>query len=332
MPQDSYAYAVGRIRVLENSLLGRDKIERMLEAPSPEDVIKVLVESEYGLGQELASPYEYERLLAGEQEKTFRLIDEITPNKAVTDLFLLQYDINNLKVLLKIRFMDNVQEEPLSPLGTIPAGILRNAVNEKKYDNLPVFLSTALDELENIISVRMDPQKIDVMLDRAYYDHIFKVCSKRHNHFMKEYFTKRVDLLNIKTLLRVKKIGSGIDFLKELLINHGSFDAKFFLEALDESPEQLVDRLRSTAYEKVTTLGIQSFERDKTLTVYERLEDDYLLNFVKARKHNPFGIEAIIGYLLAKENEQKIIRIIMVGMLNKISKDRIRERLRDLYV
>lgn len=332
MPQDSYAYAVGRIRVLENRLLDSDRLERMISAPSPEDVIKILVESGYGAGQENISPYDYEKLLAEERKKTYRLVNEITPNRAATDLFLLQYDIHNLKVLLKIRFLERVQEEPLSKIGTISTEDLRSAVFDKNYEKLPAFIVDTLDELENILSIKVDPQKIDTMLDRVYYDYVFEVCGKRRNSFLKEFFTRRVDLLNIKTVLRVIKIGGNEDFLKELLINHGSFDTQFLLKALKESPEQLPGILKNTEYEKMMTAGIQSFVKDKTLTVFERLEDDFLLNFVRVRRHNPFGIEALIGYILARENEQRLVRIIMVGKINNIPEDRVRERLRDVYV
>ncbi|MDK2799758.1 MAG: V/A-type H+/Na+-transporting ATPase subunit [Clostridiales bacterium] len=45
-----------------------------------------------------------------------------------------------------------------------------------------------------------------------------------------------------------------------------------------------------------------------------------------------FGIEPLVAYLMAKENEIKIVRIIMVGKINNISNEIIRERLREAYV
>jgi len=45
-----------------------------------------------------------------------------------------------------------------------------------------------------------------------------------------------------------------------------------------------------------------------------------------------FGPEPLFSYLVAKEMEIKILRIIMVSKMNNISPDAIRERLRDLYV
>ena len=42
--------------------------------------------------------------------------------------------------------------------------------------------------------------------------------------------------------------------------------------------------------------------------------------------------EPLLAYIYAKETEIKVIRIIMVGKLNNIAEEVIRERLRDIYV
>jgi V/A-type H+-transporting ATPase subunit C len=56
------------------------------------------------------------------------------------------------------------------------------------------------------------------------------------------------------------------------------------------------------------------------------------MDFIKKAKQVSFGVEPLIGYIIAKETEIKIIRIIMVGKLNNIAPNIIRERLRDAYV
>jgi len=332
MQQTSYAYAVGRIKVLENKLLSRDKIDRMLEAPSAEEAIKVLAENEYGQGQDMANPHDYEKLLSAELEKTYQLINTITPNKAITDLFLLRYDIHNLKVLLKARFLGNEQDQFLAGIGSIPVADLKNAVLNQDYENLPPFLARALTELEEALSLKFDPMKIDLFLDRAYYDWVFTVCNKGRNAFLRQLFIKRVDLTNIETMFRVRKIGEGFEFLKKLLIPHGSFDFSFFSAAMDQTPEEFLQAMKNSEYAKVLTAGIQDFIKTGSLTLYERLMDDYIMGFLKSHKYNPLGIEPVIGYLLAKENEIKLVRMIMVGKINRIPNDRIRERLRDVYV
>ena len=56
------------------------------------------------------------------------------------------------------------------------------------------------------------------------------------------------------------------------------------------------------------------------------------MSIMKAAKIIPFGVEPFLAYIYAKETEIKIIRIIMVGKLNNIAAEVIRERLRDIYV
>ena len=53
---------------------------------------------------------------------------------------------------------------------------------------------------------------------------------------------------------------------------------------------------------------------------------------MKSAKMISFGGEPLLAYIYAKETEIKVIRIIMVGKLNNINGEVIRERLRDIYV
>jgi len=306
----------------------------MADASSAEEALKVLAETSYApLVAELASPYEYDELLSKEMNRVRDFIDEISPDPSITDLFFLKYDFHNLKVLLKHRYLGDMDDElPLAQMGTVPAEVLRKGVEDPESGLLPPFMVDAIKKVEQVCVLRVDPQKIDTVLDLAMYDRIFEVCHRRRNGFAIRYFQMQVDLLNLRSLLRAKRLGQGFDFLKEMLIPHGSLNASFYGRAIEQPYEQLIREVESTSYGRVVAEGVQDFLRTGTLTAFERLMDDFLLNYVKALRYNPFGIEAIAGYLLAKENEIKLIRIIMVGKINNLPAEKIRERLRDVYV
>ena len=57
-----------------------------------------------------------------------------------------------------------------------------------------------------------------------------------------------------------------------------------------------------------------------------------LMKFIKEAKLITKGLEPVLAYMYAKESEIKQVRTIRVGILNNISKEVIRERLRDGYV
>ncbi|HBF8938183.1 TPA: V-type ATPase subunit, partial [Clostridioides difficile] len=71
---------------------------------------------------------------------------------------------------------------------------------------------------------------------------------------------------------------------------------------------------------------------DSGFTVFEKLCDDYLMEYVRGAKFKPLTLEPLIAYLYAKESEIKTIRIILTSKLNNIDADTIKERLRDAYV
>lgn len=334
MPLPSYAYSAARIFALENKLLGRDRIERMVESPTPEDVLKVLSETDYAAAvSELSGAKDYEELLSGEIRRVHDLFREISPNPRITDLFFLKYDFHNLKVLQKAKFLGKKQDNLLvEDGGTMSPSLLKEAVEEEDYSELPDYMSRALKEVHGAMAHRVDPQKIAIILDRAMYERIFEVCRRENDDFTLGYFRLLVDLTNIKSFFRVKKIERSFEFLKGLLLPGGDLDDNFFLEAMGEPIETIISSLNSKEYNRVIVQGAEEYTRSGSLSTFERLMDDFLLSYVKAARWNPLGIEPIIGYLLAKENEIRIIRIIMVGKINNLSADTIRERLRDVYV
>jgi len=334
MPQPSYAYGVARVRVLETKLLSRDRIERMADAPSAGDVLKILAETSYApLVSELSSPYDYEEMLTREMKRVREFIDEISPDPDMVGLFFLKYDFHNLKVMLKSMYSGSENDAlALSDMGTVPIEVLKAGLEAEENKTLPRFMGDAVGQIKEMFTLRIDPQKIDIVLDRAMYDHIFGVCRRKRNSFVTQYFKKQVDLVNLRSLLRAKRLGEDFEFLKRLLIPYGDLDIAYFANAIDQPYESIISTLEYTPYGKLAAEGIQDFLRSGNLTAFERLMDNYLLEYVRAGKHNPFGIEAIAGYLLGKENEIKLIRIIMVGKLNNMPAERIRERLRDVYV
>ena len=68
------------------------------------------------------------------------------------------------------------------------------------------------------------------------------------------------------------------------------------------------------------------------LTAFERECDNALTAYLEAARRVPFGEQAVIGYLYAKEAELTAVRTILAGRRAGLSGERIRERLRETYV
>ncbi len=333
MNEDNYIYAVTRIRALENKLLDKPKIDRMVEAKNPEEVIKVLYETSYaGSISEVNGIEDYEVMLSKELENTYDMVKKMAPEPELIDILLLKYDIHNLKVLMKSSFLNEENDDLLTNVGTIEPVKLKEMIREKNFVFLDPEIKRGLDEIINSFSIDPDPQIIDIILDRCLYTVMIQIAENSKNSFMTEFVKLQIDLINIRMFIRVKAMGYGREFLKKAFIGDGRLDYEFFSESIDEPVDSLKDKLLISDYSNVITEGIDSYTKTKSLMRFEKLSDDFLLEYVKKGKYVAFGIEPIVGYIIAKENEVKIIRIIMVGKINNINNELIRERLRDVYV
>ena len=333
MSENKYLYSVTRIRALETKLLDKAKIERMIEARNADEIIKILYETEYANSiSEMKSVEDYESVLSKELSNTYKLLSEISPVPELTNLFQLRYDIHNLKTLLKSSYLDEENDELLSEIGTIPVQQLKGMVKDKNFVDLDPVLRKCVEEVVGEFTVNPDPQLIDVALDKGLYNLMYKVARDNKSSFLTDYISAQIDLINIKSLVRVKSMGYGREFLKKVILDNGKLDYAFFSDIFDESLETLIDRLAYKDYGKVVEEGITNYIKTKSLTKFEKLSDDFIFELAKKGKFVAFGIEPLIGYLMAKENETKIIRMIMVGKINEIPNELIRERLRDVYV
>ncbi|HZJ83269.1 MAG TPA: V-type ATPase subunit, partial [Clostridia bacterium] len=150
MPLPSYAYSAAHIFALEKKLLGRDRVERMVEASDAGAALRVLAETEYAAGiSELSGPHDYEMLLSAEIKRIYDFFQTISPNPEVTNLFFLKYDFHNIKVLLKSQYLGKEHEELLvEEGGNLSLDLLKTAIKEEDYTLLPDYMGNAIERIK----------------------------------------------------------------------------------------------------------------------------------------------------------------------------------------
>ena len=333
MIDNRYLYAVGRTKVKETRLLTRSKVERFLEAKDAEELVKALGETDYAEGvQQMHSAHDYESFLRAESEKNLQYLSEVCPEKEVPYLFRLHYDVHNIKVLIKSTLTGEDQEHLLIGLGNIPVKQLKEQIKDKVYYEMPQPLIEALQHIHNLIHEELDAQKVDVILDKGYYRAVFHLISHIRNPFLKTFYQSKVDLINIKSFLRIRTMGYGKDFLAGTLLEQGKIGIDFYERHFESPLDLFQNELILTDYGKYMAEGIEHYHQTGRLSLYEKLQDNYQMALFRTTGTVAFGLETIVGYLFAREAELNLLRILFIGKLNHLSEEQIRERMRDLYV
>ena len=324
-----YLFLSAYLRAQENSLLTEARMDRMLDAPTVEDAARILTECGYG-ELNAVNVDTVARMLDEERDRVFADLNSFARDPRMLDIFKIKYDYHNAKTLLKSEAMGEKPDRLLVDAGRLPGKVLARAVAESDYDAVPQTLAEAIPEARELLSRTKDPQQVDFLLDQAYFHEMAALAEDCRSDFLKGYVELLVDAANLRSAVRVLRMGKDRDFLKTVLFEGGTIELSL-LSAVADGKSSLTDLYAHTPLEEAAELG-KAVSHGGALTAFEKACDNALLDNISEAKQIPFGEQPLIAYLAARDSEQTAIRIILTGRLAGLPTDVIRERLRDAYV
>ncbi|MEF9894247.1 MAG: V-type ATPase subunit [Clostridia bacterium] len=317
----SAAYAVGRVRVLEGTLIGRAQLERLAGCGSIGELARSLGELNWG---EAKTRQDIDNLCAAHMREACATVRECSSDEALTDCFLIGYDALNLKALYKMKALGGTVAT--SELGILNAEKLRRAVDENDYRELPPEFKGAMEEIEKQASVKLDPLFVDSEIDKAMYRYIARRISGTGEKVVRQYFTCKVELINLTIALRAHAMGRGGQFAGALFVEGGTIPLDKVQRVADE-PERAWDLIRLRPYADQLAPSVKALD----VGAIERATDDYLLGLLRPHRYEPTSVLPLIGYLLARSREAMAVRLLAAAKTTGVKSERIMERLRALY-
>ena len=325
--KEDYLYISSLLRAREPRMLSRDKAERMLDAPNFEDAAKMLTDSGYEDMSQM-SVKQIETALSDRRAAVFHELETLIPNTAALDLFRLKYDYHNAKVLVKSEAMHRNDASLLSSSGRVAPETVQKRFQEDRLRDLPGELGSAADEARNLLARSANPQLSDLLLDKAYFREMNALADELDSDFARGYVALLADSTNLRSAVRILRMGKDIGYLQEALVAGGSVSEERLTQGI--SGEGLASVFAGTALTKAAQLGAEAVSGG-TLTAFELACDNAVADYLSNAKLCSFGEESVIAYLAGTENELTAVRMILTGRLAGVPSDTIRERLRDLY-
>ena len=325
--KEDYLYISSLLRAREPRMLSRDKAERMLDAPNFEDAAKMLTDSGYEDMSQM-SVKQIETALSDRRAAVFHELETLIPNTAALDLFRLKYDYHNAKVLVKSEAMHRNDASLLSSSGRVAPETVQKRFQEDRLRDLPGELGSAAEEARNLLARSANPQLSDFLLDKAYFREMNALADELDSDFARGYVALLADSTNLRSAVRILRMGKNIGYLQEALVAGGSVSEERLTQGI--SGEGLASVFAGTALTKAAQLGTEAVSGG-TLTAFELACDNAVADYLSNAKLCSFGEESVIAYLAGTENELTAVRMILTGRLAGVPSDTIRERLRDLY-
>jgi V/A-type H+-transporting ATPase subunit C len=320
-----YGFAVGRVRVLETRLLNRSTYERLLDAHSFREQMRILSETTYGACLEGATTAEEVEagLDASLRDLYSDFLEQANLPDDVVRYFRLMHDFENLRGRLKAEVLGIEPSELLGELGSVPAEAFAGST-----EDLPADMRLA----ERNVRMRaggedgtLDADLIDPAVDAEMHRMLAEVACESGSEYLCDMAKLRIDLGNLKALVRARVRNLPVQQAEKLFVAGGTVNPNRFVEGyrqpLEEIARQIAERpgMRGIDPESIVDPARLDLVID---TAVER-------QLAEARRM-PVGPEPVVSYVASRKVEISMVRMLLVGKLAGVDTDTLRARVRNV--
>ena len=318
-----YIFAVARIRYKEMSLLTSQFLERLIACETYKECLSLLNEKGW---TEAESNKDINALLQAQRDQTWAYIAELVDDTSKFDVFKYANDFHNLKAAIKLACTNVEVENVFNYHSSISPDVIYQAVKQQDYSLLPEYMASAAQKAYDELSINKDGQMCDVIIDKAALEAILKAGGEADDEVIAFYAETTVACADIKIAARCAKMSKPASFITQALAECNTLNIAELSSAATRSFDDVCAYLSTTIYSEAANALRSSFSE------FECWCDNYIIERIREQKYNSDTLGPIVAYMIAKENEIKVVKIILSGKLNELKTESIRERLRQMYV
>ena len=320
---EKYTYAVARVKSRELLLLNSQDVEGLLSCKSYKECLNFLSDRGWSIKEKTT---DYQRILSWQADEMWEFINEVVKEKEGFNVLLYPIDFNNLKAAIKLFITDTENKEIFSSGGSVSADLIWNCVREKRFDLLPERLETvAKNAFETLLHTK-DPQACDAIIDAGLLCAVKAEGNLSKTVIIKDYAEAFVACADIKISVRGSYMGKKLEFFKGALAECDSLDVSRLAVAASNGISEVCEYLLITDYADAVESIMMS------ISDFENWCNNKILELISDEKNDYFTVAPIIAYILNRQNEIKLVRIILASKLAGIDEELIRKRLGRLYV
>lgn len=342
----NYAYATARVKAKKAQLLTKDNYPKLMMMDLNE-IGRFMGETQYKVEMtELGSKYSGVNLIelgtSMNLARVYRTIIGFCDGdlKTILAAYLRRWDYLNLKTILRGKFsnatLEEIQED-LVPAGNLseeyllslvamdsPREIL-DAVRKKQDIDIPEDIMASFEKGGNLAP-------IEDYLDKLYYDKLreaVKPKGKPRMLFLR-YVEREIDIVNLRTLLKLKQAGVPSDKIRPYFIEGGSELKIQELNRLSaaENFDQMLDDLSKLSFYENIKEGLETVKATGSLNDVMLSLQRYQADQAEKFSHlYPLSVLPIIDFVIRKKIEVDNIRIIARGKATGMDPESIKKLL-----
>lgn len=347
-----WGYINARMRGMKSRLLDHRTLDNLILQPDLESLIGELEKTPYhddiveAKGRYAGMPA-IEYALRKNFVRTFRKVLDFAKKEEAEQyvrIFLNRWDVQNIKTILRGKNIHVTSEEILDCL--VPAGeldeaalteLVRQQDTKAVIDLLATWripwaqpLTSAFPEFARTGDIAV----LECALDHYYYEEAFRATKgpDTNNAMIRHILAVEIDIINMKTVLRMIRDSVDPDEAKKFLLDGGQEFNKKRLSALLALPSigDALAEMAASRYQFLSGIPEAAVKAQKISVIEKELERYLVRQGTRAFLGDPLSVASLIGYFWAKYNEITNIRIISRCKTADFPVEHLREEL--IYV
>lgn len=321
MPNSIFANA--RAAALTGSLLGEERLSRMIDCVRPADAIKILQEVNFGEGLSV-SPSEAETLIEAEERAFTAFVRETAPGEQLKKFLLAQYDYHNAEAVMRAKHLRRDAKTMAGAEGVYPLARLEDKIYADDYSSFGEYLSRALAEADEMFVLGgATGRRVNALFSRAKYRELAALAAG--NAMLTQIVSLMADAANIGIALRTRNTAVALD----MNVSGGLIGAAELSYLAEESAENIREKFRFSPRKMLVAAALEDFAEHRPLSALERAADGAALSVIDLDRYGDDGARPFLRYCYRKLAELRNVRIIMSCLNNGVEKAVLRARVRN---
>jgi vacuolar-type H+-ATPase subunit C/Vma6 len=211
----------------------------------------------------------------------------------------------------------------------IEAGRFTSSLEEKfTREELDDFLRAEKDALtQEMKEIMRAHQMWAIFQEEDRPEKVLPLARKWGNEFILSYLKLKIDLLNLKVVLRGAYLALGERQIDQWLFP-GGFLSSSQLDELQQRPlSDFSQVLERTPYRSWWISSWEVLKEEDSFLAFERESENLLITKLREAKQCVFGPEPIFAYALARKHELKLFRLVVAGKMQGLPPATIQQRI-----
>jgi hypothetical protein len=314
---EDYTYIVARLRSLEALSPERAWFERLARTPG-ENLLAALREYYRGF-EAVSSPVEFERALEAEKRSLLELVTGLLQEERPKQFVRSGYDFDNCTHAWKAARLG--ARSALTPFGFFLPRDVEETVAGKARGVLSPRLEAHLASLDARYEETKSLAACEYAGEAGKWRFLFEMAPGEE---AAAYLRCKVDLINIKNCIRVRRSALRTESLDAVWIEGGEIETMRFRSFVREGEEELLSFLATSVHARLIRLGLS---RDVPLWKIDPIMRRAFMEFLGESRYRFFDFSPVLYHIELRERDFEIVRRIVVSRLNRLSEETTLERL-----